>query len=228
MDNHYYDSAMKHKLHLTGVEVDLSAPSADILAVLQKSLDRFYPNQLVKADSYTEIDERTCKITFIRDLPFDYSCALSGCLGYIDTSILSGFPEDSFTFNPGSTMEPIIKTLLPWGKCWYVPTAAFISLLKQLNEKMLSEKLSRVKISAGPDKIEIIVKYPRTKGKYDDDIADLETELGGPLEDHRGETLKYSLKQFSGICERTYIKKKSYQGLTSYLKRTYDIRLEIT
>ena len=56
MDNLYYDSAMKHKLHLTGVAVDLSAPSADILAVLQKSLDRFYPNQLVKADSYTEID----------------------------------------------------------------------------------------------------------------------------------------------------------------------------
>ena len=228
MDNLYIHNAMKHKLHLTGVEVDLSIPAVDILAVLQKSLDRFYPDQLVKASEYSELDDRTCKITFIRDLPFDYSCALSGCLGYIDASILSGFPEDSFTFNPGSTMEPIIKTLLPWGKCWYVPTAAFISLLKQLNEKMLSEKLSRVKISAGPDKIEIMVKYSRTKGKYDDDIADLETELGGPLEDHRGETLKYSLKQFSGICERTYIKKKSYQGLTSYLKRTYDIRLEIT
>lgn len=219
---------MKHKIHLTGVAVDLSAPSADILAVLQKSLDRFYPDQLVKASEYSELDERTCKITFIRDLPFDYSSALSGCLGYIDASILSGFPEECFTFNPGSTKEPVIKTLLPWGKCWYVPTAAFISLLKQLNEKMLSEKLSRVKISAGVDKLEIMVKYPRTKGKYDDDIADLETELGGPLEDHRGETLKYSLKQFSGICERTHIKKKSYQRLTSYLKRTYDIRLEIT
>ena len=227
MDNLYYDSAMKHKLHLTGVAVDLSAPSADILAVLQKSLDRFYPDQLVKADSYTEIDERTCKITFIRDLPFDYSCALSGCLGYIDASILSGFPEDCFTFNPGSTKEPVIKTLLPWGKCWYVPTAAFISLLKQLNEKMLSEKLSRMKISAGLDKIEVLVKYSRDKGKYDDDIADLENEIG-PLEDYRGETLKYSLKQFSDICERTYIKKKSYQGLTSYLKKAYEIKLELT
>lgn len=218
---------MKHKLHLTGVAVDLSAPSADVLAVLQKSLDRFYPDQLVKADSYTELDERTCKITFIRDLPFDYSCALSGCLGYIDASILSGFPENEFTFNPGSTMEPIIKTLLPWGKCWYVPTAAFISLLKQLNEKMLSEKLSRVKISAGPDKIEIMVKYSRTKGKYDDDIEDLESEIG-PLEGHRGETLTFSLKRLGEVCERTYLKMKSYQGLKSYLKKTYEIELVIT
>lgn len=219
---------MKHKIHLTGVEIDLSLPATVILAALQKSLDRFYPNSLVKAAGYEEPDERTCKITFTRNLPFDYCCALSGCIGYIDASILSGFPEDSFSFNPGSTKEPVIKTLLPWGQCWYVPTAAFISLLKQLNEKMLSEKLSRVKISAGPDKIEIMVKYSRTKGKYDDDIADLETELGGPLEDHRGETLSFTLKRMGEVCERTYIKKKSYQGLTSYLKRTYDIRLEIT
>ena len=218
---------MKHKLHLTGMEVNLSLPAADILAALQKSLDRFYPDSLVKATVYEELDERTCKITFTRNLPFDYYLGLSGCIGYIDASILSGFPEDSFTFNPGSKNTPIISTLIPWGQCWYVPTAAFISLMKQLNEKMLGENISRMKISSGVDKIEVLVKFSRDKGKYDDDIADLETELGGPLEDHRGETLKYSLKQLSDICERTYSKKKSYQGLTSYLKKTYDIKLEI-
>ena len=219
---------MKHKLHLTGVEVDLSIPSADILAVLQKSLDRFYPDQLVKVSEYLEIDERTCKITFIRDLPFDYSCALSGCLGYIDASLLSGFPEDSFTFNPGSTMEPIIKTLLPWGKCWYVPIASFTSLMKQTNETFLGEKISRMQVDISVDKLSVRVKYPRTKGKYDDDIADLESELGGSLEDHRGETLSFTLKRLGEVCERTYLKKKSYQGLASYLKRKYDIKLEIT
>ena len=219
---------MKHKLHLTGVAVDLSAPSADILAVLQKSLDRFYPDQLVKASEYLEIDERTCMITFIRDLPFDYSCALSGCLGYIDASLLSGFPEDSFTFNPGSTMEPIIKTLLPWGKCWYVPIASFTSLMKQTNETFLGEKISRMQVDISVDKLSVRVKYPRTKGKYDDDIADLESELGGSLEDHRGETLSFTLKRLGEVCERTYLKKKSYQGLASYLKRKYDIKLEIT
>ena len=217
---------MKHKLHLTGVEVDLSIPVADILKALQNSLDRFYPNSLVKASGYEELDERTCKITFARDLPFDYCCALSGSIGYIDASILSGFPESEFTFNPSSKKAPIIKTLIPWGRCWYVPTAAFISLLKQLNETFLGEKISRMKIFVDTDKIVVQVKYSRDKSKYDDDLADLESEIG-PLEGHRGETLKYSLKQLSDICERTYIKKKSYQGLTSYLKRTYNIRLEI-
>lgn len=218
---------MKHKLHLTGVEVDLSIPAVDILAVLQNSLDRFYPNSLVKASGYEELDERTCKITFVRDLPFDYCCALSGSLGYIDASALSGFPESEFTFNPSSKNAPIIKTLIPWGRCWYVPTAAFVSLMKQLNETISGEKISRMRISAGLDKIEIQVKYSRGKGRYDDDMADLESELGGQLEDHRGQTLNYSLKQLSDICERTYIKKKSYQGLTSYLKKTYDITLNI-
>ena len=218
---------MKHKLHLTGMEVDLSIPAVDILTVLQKSLDRFYPDSLVKATGYEELDERTCKITFVRDLPFDYCLALSGCIGYIDASALSGFPESEFTFNPSSKKAPIIKTLIPWGRCWYVPTAAFISLLKQLNETMLGENISRMKISPWMDKIEIQIKYSRDKGKYDDDIADLEAEVGSPLDDHRGETLKYPLKQLSDICERTYVKKKSYRGLTSYLKKTYDIRLEI-
>ena len=217
---------MKHKLHLTGVEVDLSIPAVDILAVLQKSLDRFYPDQLVKATGYEELDERTCKITFVRDLPFDYCCALSGCIGYIDASALSGFPESEFTFNPSSKKAPIIKTLIPWGRCWYVPTAAFVSLMKQLNETFLGEKISRMKTFVDTDKIVIQVKYSRDKSKYDDDLADLESEIG-PLEGHRGETLKYSLKQISDICERSYIKKKSYQGLISYLKKTYDINLKI-
>lgn len=228
MDNLYYDSAMKHKLHLTGVAVDLSAPSADILAVLQKSLDRFYPNQLVKADSYTEIDERTLEIVFVRHLPYEYCSILNGCISYIDASMLSGFPEEDFEFNPGSTKEPVIKTLLPWGQCWFVPIASFTSLMKQTNETFLGEIISRMQVDISMDKVSVKVKYPRTKGKYDDDIADLETELGGPLEDHRGETLTFSLKRLGEVCERTYIKKKSYQGLTSYLKRTYDIRLEIT
>ena len=218
---------MKHKLHLTGVEVDLSIPAVDILAVLQKSLDRFYPDSLVKATGYEELDERTCKITFVRDLPFDYCLALSGCIGYIDASALSGFPESEFAFNPSSKKAPIIKTLIPWGRCWYVPTAAFISLLKQLNETMLGEKISRMKTSAGLDKIEVLVKYSKDKGKYDDDLADLESELGVPLDDYRGETLTFTLKRLGEVCERTYIKKKSYQGLTSYLKKTYDITLDI-
>ena len=217
---------MKHKLHLTGVAVDLSAPSADILAVLQKSLDRFYPDQLVKASEYLEIDERTLEITILRNLPHEYSTILNSCISYIDASMLSGFPEESFEFNPISGTEPITGPLIPWGKCWFVPSASFSMLMRRLNEKMLGEKISRFQIDISMDKIIVKVKYPRAKGKYDDDIADLESEIG-PLEDHRGETLTFSLKRLGEVCERTYPKTKSYQGLRSYLKKTYDIELEI-
>ena len=217
---------MKHKLHLTGVAVDLSAPSADILAVLQKSLDRFYPDQLVKASEYLEIDERTLEITILRNLPHEYSTILNSCISYIDASMLSGFPEESFEFNPISGTEPITGPLIPWGKCWFVPSASFSMLMRRLNEKMLGEKISRFQIDISMDKIIVKVKYPRAKGKYDDDIADLESEIG-PLEDHRGETLTFSLKRLGEVCERTYLKVKSYQGLKSYLKKTYNINLEI-
>ena len=127
---------MKHKLHLTGVEIDLSTPAADILAVLQKSLDRFY-NQLVKADSYTELDERTLEITLIRHLPYEYCNIINGCISYIDASMLSGFPEEDFEFNPVSGRMPVTGPLIPWGKCWFVPIASFTSLMKQKNETLL-------------------------------------------------------------------------------------------
>ena len=218
---------MNHKLHLTGVEIDLSTPAADILAVLQKSLDRFY-NQLVKADSYTEIDERTLEITLIRHLPYEYCCIINSCISYIDASMLSGFPEEDFEFNPVSGRMPVTGPLIPWGKCWFVPIASFTSLMKQTNETILGEKISRMQVDIFGDRIIVKVKYPRAKGKYDDDVLDLESELGGPLEDHRGETLSFSLKQLGEICERTHLKVKSYQGLKSYLKKTYNIGLVIT
>ena len=61
---------------------------------------------------------------------------------------------------------------------------------------------------------------------FDDDIADLEAELG-PLDERRGETIDLSLKELGEICERTQIKTKSYMGLRSYLLKTYDITLNI-
>lgn len=217
---------MNHKLHLTGVEIDLSTPAADILSKLQASLDRFY-HQLVKADSYTELDERTFELVFIRNLPYEYCCIINGCISYIDASMLSGFPEDDFKFNPVSGRMPVTGPLIPWGKCWFVPIASFTSLLKQANDTLLGEKISRMQVDISMDKIIVKVKYPRAKGKYDDDILDLESELGGSLEDHRGETLTFTLKRLGEVCERTHLKAKSYQGLKSYLKKTYNINLEI-
>lgn len=219
---------MRHKLHITGVEIDLSLPSDDILATIQASLDRFYPNQLVKADSYTEKDERTIEIVFVRNLPYEYCNVVNSCISYIDASIVSGLPEDNFEFNPVSGTQPIIGPLIPWGKCWFVPISSFNNLLKQMNETLLGETISRIQVDIFVDRIIVKVKYPRAKGKYDDDVLDLESELGGSLEDHRGETLTFTLKRLGEVCERSHLKVKSYQGLKSYLKKTYDIGLVIT
>ena len=84
-----------------------------------------------------------------------------------------------------------------------------------------------MKIQTNTDAVIITIKYPNTKSKYFDDIQDMEAELGDTLDNHRGETLTYKLGKLGQICERTYIKTKSYRGLKSYLKKKYDINLEI-
>ena len=217
---------IKHHLHIAGVEVDLSAPVSDIEKTINDKLDFFYQG-LVTAD-YQELDERSCQVVFSRNLPFEYHSALNGCLCYIDESIISGLSESSFVFNPGSSNEePIIAPLLPWGNCWFSPTPAFISLWKRQNEVLINEIISRVKITTTCSDIIVVVRFPRKKGKYDDDVADLEAELGDSLGNLRGQALTFSLSDIGQICQRPYIKKKSYMGLIGYLKKTYDIELVI-
>ena len=219
---------MKHTLHITGVKVDLAQPVDEVIATINASLERFYPDGLVKVESYSELDERTCEIKLARNLPFNYSYGLGGdCLCYIDESIISGVAEKYFTLDFTGKTSPVVAPLIPWGNAWYAPKQAFNSFFRHLNETLCSEKISRVKVMSSTTDLTITVKYPREKGKYDDDIKDLETELGGTLDGHRGETLSYTLKQLGEICERTYIKVKSYMGLKTYLKKTYDIDLEI-
>lgn len=182
---------------------------------------------LVKA-SYREIDDRTAEITFNRNLPFKYAYGLGGqCLCYIDAAIVSGLTEDCFTVDFSGNKKPVCGPLIPWDDAWYIPTAAFTSFFRSFNETMVQEKISRVRIIVSMDKIEVVVKFPRDKGKYDDDIADLEAELGSTLESHRGETLSFKLYDLGQICQRPQVKVKSYMGLQSYLLKTYEITLKI-
>jgi len=92
---------------------------------------------------------------------------------------------------------------------------------------MVGEEIARVKFAAFGDEVVVTVKYPRDKGKYNDDIADLEAEIGDTLENHRGQTLTYKLYDLGQIIQRPQVKVKSYMGLISYLKKTYDITLKI-
>jgi len=217
---------IKHKIHIGGAEVDLALSAAEIETVINEKLDKCYLG-LVKV-SYMEIDERTAEFTFHRDLPYDYYGVLNGCVGQIDAAIISGLTENCFEvdFITGKS-KPVCGPLIPWGKSWFVPDAAFYAFYRQFVETMTGEKLARVKILALSDQIKVTVKYPRSKGKYNDDVADLEAELGGTLESHRGETLTFKLYDLGQICQRPQVKVKSYMGLVSYLLKTYEITLKI-
>ena len=219
---------MKHTLFLSGATVDLTLPSADILTAINKPLSKCYPGNLVMATDYSELDDRTCQITIKRELPSSYSNGLGGdCINYIDESILSGMPEKYFVLDVTGQTKPMVAPLLPMYDCWFTPKLSFYSLFRTLHKTMAKEELSRVKIQTNTDAVIITIKYPKKNGKYDDDIHDLEADLGDTLDNHRGGTLTYKLGKLAEICERTYIKTKSYRGLKSYLKKKYDINLDI-
>ena len=216
---------MNHKLHIGGVELDLTVPIPEIEQKLNEHLDKCYLG-LVKV-SFREIDERTAEFTFRRELPYDYYGVLNGCIGQIDAAIISGLTEKCFAVDFSGNSKPVCGPLIPWGKSWFVPDGAFYAFYRQFVETMTGEKLTRVKVLSLSDQVKVTVKYPRAKGKYDDDIADLEAELGGPIEGHRGEKLSFKLYDLGQICQRPQVKAKSYMGLKTYLKKTYDIDLEI-
>lgn len=217
---------MNHKLHIGGVDVDLSLPAAEIETIINEKQQQIYLGLVVA--EYKEIDDRTAEITFHRTLPFNYYGNISKCLGHIDCGIISGLPEDCFMFDYTGQKKPLVAPLLPLGEVWYTPDTVFGSFYKQFVKTMTGEEISRVKFLALGDKVMVTVKYPRLKGrKYDDDIADLEAELGDTLENHRGETITYKLYDLGQICQRPQVKVKSYMGLVSYLLKTYDITLKI-
>lgn len=216
---------MNHKLHIGGVDVDLSLPAAEIEDTINKKQQQIYLGLVVA--EYKEVDERTAEITFHRNLPFNYYGNISKCLGHIDCGIISGLPEDCFMFDYTGQNKPLVAPLLPMGEVWYTPDTSFGNFYKQFVKTMVGEEISRVKVLALSDKVVVTIKFPRLKGKYDDDVADLEAELGDALGNHRGQTLTYKLYDIGQIIQRPQVKVKSYMGLVSYLKKTYDITLKI-
>ena len=97
--------------------------------------------------------------------------------------------------------------------------------------RYVGENIQRIKYTITPTTLTIYIKYARTitgnAKRYEDDVHDLEMELGDTLTNHRGDTLSWPLWEMEQICARKYRKKQSYQGLIGYLKKTYDIDLTI-
>ena len=81
--------------------------------------------------------------------------------------------------------------------------------------------------ASAPERIRAQITDLTNQKRYADDVHDLEMEIGDTLGNHRGETFSWPLWEMGEICARKYLKKKSYQGLIGYLKKTYDIDLNI-
>jgi len=180
------------------------------------------------------LDADTCEFEIERSLSSGACCAAGPkFIGEYDESLITGLEKEFFSLHPGSSsrITPIVRPLVPMGTAFYTPDMVFANLYKHLAMRHHGEQVQRVKFNITTDKIIVYVKYARTASgnskRYADDVHDLEMELGGPLTAHRGETLQWPLWEIGEICARKYLKRKSYQGLIGYLKKTYDIDLVI-
>ena len=228
----------KHILDFSMGQFDLSEPESVLLPKMQLASDywmqQYFGKPMGTIKHVNILDEDTCTIEIDRTLDPEACCALGpGFISEYDESLTSGLePEHSSLWRgKNSKIKPIVAPLLPMGKAMYTPTEIFADCWKRINKQVTGEDIQRVKFTITPFTLTIYVKFARTTAgnqkRYADDIHDLELELGDSLTNHRGETFEWPLQELGEICARKYLKRKSYDGLVSYLKKTYDITLTI-
>ena len=217
-------------------KIDCSLPEQDIVGMMQHLIDNAYLGHRVAVVKYFKVlDADNCEFAIERLLDTDYCLALGpGFIGEYDESLLTGLETPFFSLRqgPSATIKPVVAPLMPMGKAFYSPIPVFARFWKKINQKYAGENIQRIKIDISTDKLVVRVKYARTTSdnpkRYVDDVHDLELELGTPLTQLGGTTLRWPLWEMGEICARKYLKKKSYQGLISHLKKAYDIDLTIT
>lgn len=216
-------------------KIDCSLPEEDVVAMMQLLIDHAYMGNRVAVVKYFKVlDDDNCEFSIERYLTTDYCLACGEqFIGEHDEALLSGLetPYFSLKWGPTAKITPVVAPLIPMGNVFYTPISSFTTFWKMINEKYACEKIQRITIDITNTALTVRVKYPRTvtgnQKRYADDVHDLELELGRPLQDFKGETLEWSLHELGEICARKYLKKKGYQGLIGYLKKTYDINLDI-
>ena len=229
-NNHIIDFSMG--------QFDLSEPESVLLPKMQLVSDywmqQYFGKPMGTIRHVTILDEDTCTIEIERELDPDACCALGPhFIGEYDEALTSGLEPEHFSLWRGksATIKPIVAPLIPMGKAMYTPTDVFANCWKRINKQVTGEDIQRVKFTITPSNLTIYVKFARTtvgnQKRYADDVHDLEMEIGDTLGNHRGETFSWPLWEMGEICARKYLKKKSYQGLIGYLKKTYDIELNI-
>ena len=227
--------AFKHFFDFSMGKIDCSLPEQDVVNMMQLLIDHAYMGNRVAVVKYFKVlDDDNCEFSIERYLTTDYCLACGPqFIGEHDESLLSGLetPYFSLKWGPTATITPVVAPLIPMGSAFYTPMSSFTTFWKRINEKYAGEKIQRITIDITTTALTVRVKYARSiagnQKRYADDVHDLEMEIGDALGNHRGETFSWPLWEMGEICARKYLKKKSYQGLIGYLKKTYDIDLNI-
>ena len=147
---------MNHKIIFSGKEINLN--SSDMIQQLEDALACFYPKEIVKLNSYKEIDNKTIEIEVGRNYKGAASDGLNQCVNHYDMSIITGL--DMSAFEPWG--NPLVGSLIPWSdEMVYCPDQVFGDLYKQQNEVMVQEKIKRVSFLPTTNNIKIRVEYVR-------------------------------------------------------------------
>lgn len=147
---------MNHSIVFSGKEINLD--SSDRELQLENALASFYPKEIVKLNSYNEVDNRTIEIEVCRNYKGGASHGLPQCINHYDMSIITGL--DLSAFEPWG--KPLVGSLIPWlDDMVYCPDQVFGDLYKRQNEVMAQEKIKRVSFFPTTNYIKIRVEYER-------------------------------------------------------------------
>ena len=147
---------MNHSIVFSGKEINLD--SSDRELQLENALAYFYPKEIVKLNSFNEVDSRTIEIEVGRNYKGAASNGLNQCINHHDMSIITGL--DLSAFEPWG--KPLVGSLIPWlDEMVYCPDQVFGDLYKRQNEVMVQEKIKRVSFLPTANNIKIIVEYER-------------------------------------------------------------------
>ena len=214
---------IKHDIILSGSNpISLDQDEQIIMNEMNTNLNRFYGN-LVKVVSVSQINTDTAEFVIERDLPATHIQS-GGLLNYIDESIITGMNESCFV--PYGT-DRMIVPILPIGKCCFSPDTEFYRLYKHLIKICTGENVKKIAITTTTSTIKMVVEFDNNvPRRYRLDIVSLISRYGD-LDKMRGQTITATLQDFSAICQRDNPKIASYDGLAKYLKKEYDITLDI-
>lgn len=214
---------IKHDIILSGSNpISLDQDEQIIMDEMNSNLNRFYGN-LVKVVSVSQINTDTAEFVIERDLPATHIQS-GGLMNYIDESIITGMNESCFVpYGKDQAIAPI----LPIGKCCFSPDTEFYRLYKHLIKICTGENVKKIAITTTTSTIKMVVEFDNNvPRRYRQDIVSLISRYGD-LDRMKGQIITTTLQDFSAICQRDNPKIASYDGLAKYLKKEYDITLDI-